>query len=182
MQREYLFRGKRKDNNKWTYGSLIRDVDVCRIHVYGTGESHEVFPDTVGQCIGLKDNSGFDIYEGDIVLTKKFWKYPHSVKKRWKRFHGLVKFEISQTCGQAEWDVFVQDVEDYDYEAYGPFDDCKVISNIHDAPHLLNQPTGGALNMNIDPNLKAEEATGEVAAPAEQATEQESAEEGSTEG
>lgn len=46
---------------------------------------------------------------------------------------------------------------------------------------VLNQPTGGALNMNIDPNVKTEEGA-EVAAPAEQATEQESAEEGTTEG
>jgi hypothetical protein len=64
---QYLFRGKRKDNNQWTYGSLINDIGICRIHVYGTGESREVYPDTVGQCTGLKDNKGFDIYDGDIL-------------------------------------------------------------------------------------------------------------------
>lgn len=51
-------------------------------------------------------------------------------------------------------------------------------------PELVNQPAGGALNMNIDPNIKSEEEVkGDQAEEVqqEQATE-ESAEEGNTEG
>jgi hypothetical protein len=76
----------------------------------------------------------------------------------------------------------------------------KIINGLHDAHYLecngekhfcsrrclenflfkdVNQPTGGALNMNIDPNVKTEETQ---AAPAEQTTETQEAVENKEEG
>lgn len=73
--RDINFRGKRTDNGEWVYGY------VC---CYGwTGEektyivpnyasalySIEVNPETVGQCIDLKDRNGINIFEGDIIYA-----------------------------------------------------------------------------------------------------------------
>lgn len=197
---QYKFRGKVIGSDQWVYGSLLQRIDslgpLSLIEVQDKEPPFEiktfhVLPESVGMWTGLKDIEGNNIYQGDIVLTKKFWKYPYSIRKRWKRFYGLVLFEVNQTTGDAEWRVFVEDTEDYDHEFFGPFNDCKVISNILDAPHLLNPGSGqSAINNMFDPNTP-QAANEEVKAEGQdlQATEQdaqekamESEEEGGTEG
>lgn len=71
MNREILFRGKRKDNNKWVYGSLICDVfNKWYIHPNNCSFAisyYEVIPETIGQYTGFDDINNKKIFEQDII-------------------------------------------------------------------------------------------------------------------
>lgn len=70
---EVMFRGKRLDGEGWAYGNLFVTPAGTTYIIRGTMMNffiYEVFPDTVGRCIGTKDKNDKWIYEGDIVKTK----------------------------------------------------------------------------------------------------------------
>lgn len=83
--REYLFRGKRKDNGQWVFGGILPDADSIEIVAletfsgyfnprsgYGEPPSSElcdylVDPNTIGEYCGWCDASGKKIFTSDIV-------------------------------------------------------------------------------------------------------------------
>lgn len=70
MNREIIFRGKRKDTGEWTEGYFFKIWDRVFL-LWGMTDDNpnmtEVIPETVSQFIGLIDRYRKKIFEGDIV-------------------------------------------------------------------------------------------------------------------
>jgi uncharacterized phage protein (TIGR01671 family) len=71
---DFYFRGQRKDNKEWVYGSLFIDNTnktyiLTQTFSDNTINRYQVEGKTVGQYIGEIDKNGIQIFSGDIVLT-----------------------------------------------------------------------------------------------------------------
>lgn len=95
MEDRYLYKAKTTPkekgefNNVWVTGNLIVSNGKYYIHPVGNVVNvkseigriivmHEVIPDTICQCTGLKDRNGKLIWENDICERKE--EYPEIVK------------------------------------------------------------------------------------------------------
>ena len=135
------YRGKRKDNGEWVYGSLrvcnAYDLNdgihkpeplhaiICKRDIEWVNDpdnkrwaflSYEVIPSTVGQSTGLHDKNGKEIYEGDIV--RGIWQVDHKTAvvgtvKYWENF-GLYGLDDKAALISIVWKG------------------CEIIGTIHD--------------------------------------------------
>lgn len=70
MGREIKFRGWCERDIEWRHGFYITDGKVHEINTLldcGTFYASQINHESLGQYTGLKDKSGAEIYEGDIV-------------------------------------------------------------------------------------------------------------------
>ena len=147
MNDKNLYRGKRVDNDKWTFGDLITSKNKYYIHPQGNSFQvdgvlsklivlHEVKPETVGQYTGLTDKNGKKIFEGDIVkITDEIVGY-----------NRLAFIEFGNPNRQYNWgwqlhpissEPFAVDILHWvDAEESGAFID--VIGNIYDKEKKYN--------------------------------------------
>lgn len=133
--REILFRGKRKDNGAWEYGSLVKLNKIkcteCTI-VMPENFSAVVSPETVGEYTGYKDVNGKMIYEGDILKVEQVM-YDEE-----KQNPTVYKASIYQVIFQhGSWCMFKGADWILEYQMLYKNPDIEVIGNIYDNPGLL---------------------------------------------
>lgn len=143
MNDRYLYRAKRIDNGEWVEGFLIFEKDrafiahrVCEVmnsysktgEEYGFGNFIEVYPSTICQCTGLRDEDGKKIFEGDIVGYIDCTSTENGYSEHYCR-------------GRVVWDeetASFQVTERLSAESYEVLDrGCNVLGNIFDNPELL---------------------------------------------
>lgn len=135
--REIEFRGKRKDNDEWVYGSLVIDEDKYyifqEINENIKRDDYEVYmlevkPETICQYTGLKDKNGNKIFEGDIIKFQTdddYEVYEKICKIVFEKAEFLVK--DSKTKFGPKF-IHIRLIEE-----------LEVIGNIHDNPELLEE-------------------------------------------
>lgn len=76
MNREILFKAKRKDTGEWVQGLPGYDMsgNIAEIEThksFGDCRIYEIDPDTICQYTGLTDKNGKKIWENDIARNEK---------------------------------------------------------------------------------------------------------------
>ena len=123
--REILFRGKKIDNDEWTYGFYFehsidgQKYSYIKYQTFDEGfVTNEVVADTVGQFTGLCDKNGKKIFEDDILLK------------------GFEKVLVKWNANQCRWGIYSNNYEicGFNESTQGYFE---VIGNIYDNSELL---------------------------------------------
>lgn len=68
MENRYLFRGKRKDNDEWVEGYLLKTWGALWIFSIDEKTADLIIPSTICRCTGLDDKNGKLIWENDILM------------------------------------------------------------------------------------------------------------------
>ena len=133
MNRKIKFRGKTKDG-KWVYGYLVKGENAYILteeQIYSMvvtmpnrfNENHmsvgcyQVIPETVGQCTGLKDINGIEIYEGDYV------EHDVEINFAWETF------EMCEIIYDKDYGMFCFYNDD---TLLSDFKNLKIVGNIHE--------------------------------------------------
>ena len=137
--REILFRGKSIEvieMDRWVHGFYDNETynevyevfcsKDTRHYINNQDDTVEVNPDTIGQYIGLRDNNGKRIYEGDIVTAE----YGELKKIGYVFYYERgAKFGIRENSGYDNLSLlFDKTIKEWN---------IRVIGNIYDNPRLL---------------------------------------------
>lgn len=138
MEDRYLYKAKTTPkekgefNNVWVTGNLIVSNGKYYIHPVGNVVNvknnigriivmHEVIPDTICRCTGLKDKNGNLIWENDIIA------YSDCTEEKY-----VIAWELDKAC--FEYQQYSCSIMNFD-----ELSSCEVevIGNIFDNPELL---------------------------------------------
>lgn len=136
MNREILFKAKRKDNGEWVEGQYVYITNpltedgkpIKHLICNGTNIFNDLIdPDTLCQYTGLTDKNGKKIWENDIIKTSRYGKNDG----KGSNFAGFDIFSVQWDDGgfalYSKWRRFnLRDNNEYE-----------VIGNIFDNPELL---------------------------------------------
>lgn len=140
MNRENLFKAKRKDNGEWVEGYYV----YCRKRHYilpvlnkaiGFDEREdkwiEIDIDTLCQYTGLTDKNGKKIWENDIIKCLKRKEGYDIYKVVWRKWYADFGVEPIKPKYEAQYPIGLSDGATLHGRDY------KVIGNIFDNPDLL---------------------------------------------
>ena len=127
--------------SEWVYGFFTmggyipvehpdKDERIVPRYLIDDGLLHDVIPDTIGQFTGLTDKNGKEIYEGDIISSKKHPQIKHLIfynEKQGKFMAGLY----------GKTNIYDFGVCGVDFPAW--MAEKEVIGNIHDNPNLIEK-------------------------------------------
>ncbi|KRT94825.1 YopX family protein [Bacillus glycinifermentans] len=127
--REIKFRGKPIEDYgdiKWFYGGIDLNHDDKLAYISTPYNGHvPVEWESIGQYTGLKDDTGREIYEGDVVKFKSVY-YENKIMKAVVKFKdslGAFVFDMGDDQGTWIMNASMREIE--------------VIGNIYENPDLL---------------------------------------------
>lgn len=140
MNNRYLFKGKTIDNEEWIIGYYEESNGRSYINYEETIEKHgksikvirskEVIPETVRPCMGLKDNDGKLMFEGDIIECYSDYEdvlgYSRTIE-----YCGVIVWNATKYCWSIKTNNELMPFNDYDWDI------AMVIGNIYDNAELL---------------------------------------------
>lgn len=130
MNREILFKAKRKDTGEWVQGLPGYDMsgNIAEIEThksFGDCRIYEIDPDTICQYTGLTDKNGEKIWENDILKANLDESYPEDIT------YIKILWNECRFCINENYSTDIETLEKWDAEHF------QVCGNVFDNAELL---------------------------------------------